>query len=154
MKNFRNLVLISSVLHGVTSMKGISDKAKYKKIISLPSLSRFLTETRIFKPQLFSYTQRVFTQDWLNFFWIAVACYVLPFISQLSSLKNSLELCKWKQVACNVVVVAWLFAFFILHFVVACLLLNPIVILMLLLYFCLFDDQAHYFCFWSFCLSF
>ena len=51
-----------------------------------------------------------------------------------------------KQVACSVVVVSFLLVYpllFILHFVVAYLLLNSLFKLMLLIYFCLFIDQVN-----------
>ena len=77
------------------------------------------------------HAQRVFTQDWLNSFWITFACYVLRFLLQTKQSNEctwrrmnlpSRNLYKCKQVTCSVVV--------------ACLLVYSLFILMLLLYFC------------------
>ena len=100
--------------------------------------------------------QCVFTQDWLNSFWIAVSCSVLPFISYG---KQSDE-CTWRIMSLlSINVNKLLIRFFILHFVVACLLFNifflywcccclftPLflfIILLLLLYFYLYVDHVN-----------
>ena len=120
---------------------------------------------QIFEPQLFSSTQRVFIQDWLNSFWTAclytrltefllnrrnllcLACYTAKYAVWWMHLKENVSasrnLYKCKQVACRVVLV-WFYPFFILQFVVECLLLNlPFFILILLLYFCLFINHGN-----------
>ena len=68
-----------------------------------------------------------------EFFLNPVACFVLPFISQTKqSYECTCTYHKCKQVACNVVVACLLvYPFFILHFAVACLLLNPRKLLLL-----------------------
>ena len=113
--------------------------------------------------------QRVFTQDWLNSFWIAVAFSFLPFTLHG---KQSIE-CTWrrmslplrnlykcKQVACSVVVACLLVyplfytelcccmfsfesPFFILMLLLLVYFFIPIFILMLLLYFCLYVDNLN-----------
>ena len=95
--------------------------------------------------------QYVFTQGWLNSFWTAVSCTILPFIALHLPLWN---LYKCKQVACYCLFTC-LFAVFILHFVVVCLLLNPFIvyadvvaIFLFVLWLC---KEAYYFCFCSFC---
>ena len=101
------------------------------------------------------HTQSVFTQDWLNFFWIAVACSVLPFIPQDSSLKNAL---KWEclcviSINVNNLFIILLFILFTLSLQCCCCLftcLSP----------SFYTDVVSIFvfirwsCFWNFCLSF
>ena len=139
--------------------------------------------TEIFKPQLFSsHTQYVLTQDWLNYFWIAVDCFVLPFIShgkQMNVLEGKclcllqISIIVNKSLAVLLSSILFIHYFFILYFVVASLLLNSLfwyrcccgLFTSLFFLFCytnvvaifLFTrwscKQADYFCFWSFCFS-
>ena len=114
--------------------------------------SIFIAET--FEPiKIFSFPQRVFTRDWPNSFWTPVACSVLPFISHD---KQSYE-CAWRRMflpsrnlykckqADGIVVIACFYPFFILHFVVGCLLFNSHLFLfpLILLYFCLFINYVN-----------
>ena len=94
----------------------------------------------------------LFTQDWMNFFWIAVTWSVLPFISQSKQSNEctwkrtslpSRNLYKCKQVAWSVAA-ACLSAIF--YTTLCCWLftsLSPFYILMLLLYLCLFIDHVN-----------
>ena len=88
------------------------------------------------------HTQLVFTQNWLNSFWIDVASSALPFISHDN---ESNEWCTWKrmplpsrnhykckQVAWNLVIACFVYPLYsILLFIAACLLLNPLIMLMI-----------------------
>ena len=77
--------------------------------------------------------QHVITQDWLNSFWIAIACFVLHFIARsVSSLMNVLEReCLWlREISINVNKLFTVVCVFCLcppcSIVVACLLVYPL----------------------------
>ena len=104
-------------------------------------------------PNYSLHMQRVFTQHWLNSFWIATAWSILPFILQGKQSDeciwrimylSSRNLYKCQQVACSVVVACLLIYTLFLH----CTLLLPVYflipffILMLLLYFYLLVDHG------------
>ena len=114
------------------------------------------------------HTQRVFTQDWLNSFWTAVAWSVLFLYRRLNSRINALEgecLCL-REISINrnnlfavLFLSVYLFIrFFYTDIVVACLLPNfifytdVIAIILFIRWWC--GGQHHYFCFWIFSLSF
>ena len=135
----------------------------------------------MFKPQLFSsYVTCLHTRQ-TEFF--LHHCCLLPLLPFIAHGKQSNE-CTWrrmalplhnlykcKQVGCSVVVACFIYQlFFILHCVVACLLLNPRMLLLLVYFFipffytdvvaifCLFVDHVnkffHYFCFGAFVYHF
>ena len=96
------------------------------------------------------HTQRVFTQNWLNSFWIAVTCSVLPFIRQdkqsdkytwnIISLPSQ-NLYKCKQVVYVIVICVFCLRLFLQCCCCFFTCLSPYFILMMLLYFCLFVDN-------------
>ena len=108
-----------------------------------------------------------FTQNWLNSLWISVACFVLSFIShgkqsnESTCRKMSLpsrNLYKRMQLTYSVTV-----AFFFVAAFLYCTLLQRVYFFILLFYtdvvaIFLFIRwscrQSHYFCYWSFCLTF
>ena len=111
------------------------------------------------------HTQRFFTQDWMNSFWIPLPALSCPLYRIISSLMNALGvecfcLCEISINVNKLFIVIFVFylhcllhvycliPFFIL-FVVACLLVYFFFILILLLYSCLFVDHVnkHHFIF-------
>ena len=98
--------------------------------------------------------QRIFTQDWLYSFWIAIVCSGLPFIShgklsdECTWRRMSLpsrNLYKCKQVACNVIVTC-LFVYPLFLYCTLLLLVYfffPYFVLILLLYFCLLVSHGN-----------
>ena len=81
--------------------------------------------------------QRIFTQDWWNYFWIAVACFVLPSIPQGKQSESTWSIC---EISINVNKLFTCLSLF-LDWYCCCLLtsLSPF----LLLYFCLFVDHVN-----------
>ena len=113
--------------------------------------------TAIFKLQLFSPHATCLHTRLTEFFLNPITCSVLPFISHVNSLTNSLEFSinVNKLHAVLLLLFICLFPFSIRHFVVACLLRYPFLSdVAIFLFICWTSKQAHYFCFWSLCLSF
>ena len=87
--------------------------------------------------------QRVFTQDWLNSFWIAVARYVLPF-----TLHDIDCLCTWRKTRSSINVNKSLAVFLLLVYsfyplFYTAILSSAYFIPTLSLYFCLFRDHVN-----------
>ena len=113
------------------------------------------------------HTQCVFTQDWLNSFWILIVASSCLLYHMVSSLMNSLErgwLCLHKiSIIVNKSLEVLVFTVVFIRYLLYCILLLLVYFLIplfftevfaIFLFIHLIFKQTHYFGIWSFCLSF